>query len=320
MKNLLIAILVASISSSIASSCEYCFLAQHGYIFSMNQTSVFVDTRYQYFSGLTQGTSYNDQARAYFLSAYATIAYASEHWGFTLSAPYVRRIQENTYVGSSSLHFEHIGRQVSSADSSSVERNAVEGIGDMSALMRYAVLHTQDEAFSWLYIQGGFKFPTGAWDARDRYGYLLHPELQAGTGTGDFLFGAAGSYGDFIRSASASVLVGVPVRNSHPYQEGASVNFNATYQGRIFPDDAEDGPMLIGSAGIFGKVAWKDHFSGAVVDASGGYYIFLSGGFTFMPVPGLKLELLAQVPMLIALDGAQLQEQFRIVSGIQLVL
>ncbi|HUI63540.1 MAG TPA: hypothetical protein VL126_01770 [Bacteroidota bacterium] len=320
MKNLLVAVLVAFTMSSIAKACEYCFLAEHGYIFSMNQTSVFVDTRYQYFSGLTQGTSYNDQAQAYFLSAYTTIAYARERWGFTLSVPYVHRIQENTYIGSPSLHFEHIGRQVSSADSTSVERNAVEGIGDMSALMRYAVLHGQGDTFTWLYIQGGFKFPTGAWNARDRFGYLLDPELQAGTGTGDFLVGAAGSYGDFIRSASASVLVGIPVRNSRPYQEGASVNFDATYQGRIFPDDAEDGPMLIGSAGIFGKVAWKDHFSGAFVDASGGYYIFFSGGFTFMPVPGLKLEILMQVPVLIALDGAQLQEQFRIVSGIQVSL
>jgi len=283
----------------------------------MNQTSVFVDSRYQYFSGLTQATSVNNQAQAYFFSAFATLAYGSERWGVNVSIPFVRRVQENTYVGSSSLHFEHVGRHVSAVDSVSVERNTVEGIGDMSALARWAVIHGQGDTFTWLYFQGGFKLPTGAWDARDRYGYLLHPDIQAGTGTGDILLGIAGSRGDFFRSFSLSLLAGVPVHNSHPYQEGASVNFDATYQGRIFPEDAEDGPMLIGSAGLFGKFAARDHFGGLAVDASGGSYVFFSGGFTFMPIPGLRFQVLVQAPLMIALNGAQLEEQFRLVTGIQ---
>jgi hypothetical protein len=48
--------------------------------------------------------------------------------------------------------------------------------------------------------------------------------------------------------------------------------------------------------------------------------MFLSIGLTFIPLPGFNIDLFAQIPMIKNLTGNQLDEQFRLASGIQVSL
>jgi hypothetical protein len=322
MRTFVLAVIICLVlSPDIARSCEYCFISEHGYVFDMNRTLVRLDSRLQLFSGLTNSASLTDDVTTRYLTTNLTVNFASGRWGYTLSLPYVSRTQRNTYVGSPSLHYEHTGRVVSTVDSSSLETQSVAGLGDASAIVRYAVLAESGEKFASVFIQGGVKAATGSINARDAFGYLIHPHLQAGTGTTLALFGASGSYGGVKQSFDITVLAGVPVHVYGPYREPESFNYDATYRFRLYPEDAEDVPMmLIAHAGIIGKVSWKERYNGVYVPDSGGHYMFLSGGLSFIPLPGVNIELFAQLPLIMDLTGNQIYERFRLASGLQVAL
>jgi hypothetical protein len=300
-----------------ATACEYCFIGEHGYVFDINRTLIRFDTRLQSFSGLTNSASPTDDVATQYITSFLTVNYATGRWGYTLAVPFVYRFQRNTFTGTPSLHYEHVGRVVSTVDSSSLESHSVRGIGDASALVRYAVVSISGEKFVSVFLQGGVKMATGSISARDAFGYLLHPHLQVGTGTTLALIGASGSFGGLKQSFDGSVLAGVPVHEYGPFQEAASFNYDATFRFRWFPEDAEDGPMLIQHLGVIGKVSWKERYKGDDIPDSGGHYMFLSIGLTFIPLPGFNIDLFAQIPMIKNLTGNQLDEQFRLASGIQ---
>jgi hypothetical protein len=300
-----------------ATACEYCFISEHGYVFDMNRTLIRFDSRLQSFSGLTNSSSPTDDVSTQYITSWITVNYATGRWGYTLAVPFVYRFQRNTFTGTPSLHYEHVGRVVSTVDSSSLESHSVRGIGDVSTLVRYAVLSLSGEKFASIFLQGGVKMATGSISARDAFGYLLHPHLQIGTGTTLALIGASGSYGGPKQSFSGSVLAGVPVHDYGPYREPTSFNYDATFRFRWFPEDAEDGPMLIQILGVIGQVSSKEQYKGADVLDSGGHYMFLNVGLSFIPLTGFNIDLFAQIPMVKNLAGNQLDEQFRLASGIQ---
>jgi hypothetical protein len=303
-----------------ATACEYCFISEHGYVFDINRTLIRFDTRLQSFSGLTNSASPTDDVSTQYITSFLTVNYATGRWGYTLALPLVYRYQRNTYVGTPSLHYEHIGRVVSTVDSSSLESHSVRGVGDASALLRYAVFSLAGEKFASIFLQGGVKLPTGSINARDAFGFLLHPHLQVGTGTTVALIGTSGSYGGLKQSVSGSVLAGIPVHHFGPFQEATSLNYDATFRFRWFPEDAEDGPMLIQNLGVIGQVSSKEQYKGADILDSGGQYMFLNFGLTFIPLPGFNIELFAQIPMIKNLTGNQLDEQYRLASGVQVSL
>jgi len=320
MKRILVAGLLLFLSKETAGACEYCFISEHGYVFDINRTLIRFDTRLQSFSGLTNSSSLNDDVNTQYVTSFFTLNYATGRWGWTLAVPFVYRFQRNTYVGTPSLHYEHVGRVVSTIDSSSLESNSTRGLGDASALVRYAVLSLSGQKFASVFLQGGVKIPTGSISARDVFGYLIHPHLQAGTGTTVALVGASGSYGGPKQSFDASVLAGVPIHHFGPYREPAALNYDATFRFRWFPDDAEDGPMLIQHFGIIGQASSKERYNGAYVPDSGGSYVFLSAGLSFLPLPGVSFDLFAQIPLIKDLAGNQINEQYRLASGVQVSL
>jgi hypothetical protein len=320
MKKMLLVVIISFIVQDTARPCEYCFISEHGYVFDMNRTLIRFDSRLQSFSGLTNSSSPTDDVSTQYVTTFFTVNYATGRWGYTLAVPFVYRFQRNTFTGTSSLHFQHLGRVVSTIDSSSLESHSVRGIGDATALVRYAVLAVSGEKFASVFLQGGVKMATGSIDARDAFGYLLHPHLQVGTGTTLALIGASGSYGGVKQSFDGSVLAGVPVHTYGPFREAASFNYDGTFRFRWFPEDAEDGPMLIQHLGVIGRVSWKERYRDADIPDSGGHYMFLSIGLSFIPLPGFNIDLFAQIPMIKNLTGNQLDEQFRLASGIQVSL
>lgn len=304
----------------VSRSCEYCFISEHGYVFDLNRTMLRLDSRLQVYSGLTNSSSPLDEVSTKYLTTFLTVNYASGRWGLTFIAPYVYRTQRNTYTGDYSLHYEHVGRVVSTLDSSSIETQTTRGLGDVSALARYAVFLLSGDHFASVFLQGGVKAATGSISVRDAFGYLVHPHLQSGSGTTLALIGASGSYGGLRQSGSVSVLAGLPVHVYGPYREPESFNYEASFRFRNFPEDAEDGPMLITHLGVVGTVSWKERYNGAYIPDSGGHYMFLNAGFSFMPVPGFELDIFGQIPMVKDLAGNQIDEQYRVTSGIQVAL
>jgi len=313
-------IVILAMSHDIARSCEYCFISEHGYVFDLNRTMLRLDSRLQSYSGLTNSSSPLDEVQTRYLTTYLTVNYASGSWGMTFIAPYVYRTQRNTYTGTYSLHYEHVGRVVPPIDSSAIETQTTRGLGDVSVLARYAVFQLSGDHFASIFLQGGAKAATGSISARDAFGYLVHPHLQSGSGTTLALLGASASYGGLKQSGSVSVLTGLPVHVYGPYREPESFNYEASFRFRNFPDDAEDGPMLITQLGVVGTVSWKERYNGIYVPDSGGYYMFLNAGFSFMPVPGFELDVFGQIPMIKDLAGNQIDEQYRLASGIQVIL
>ena len=75
--------------------------------------------------------------------------------------------------------------------------------------------------------------------------------------------------------------------------------------------------MLIQILGVIGQVSSKEQYKGADVLDSGGHYMFLNVGLSFIPLTGFNIDLFAQIPMVKNLAGNQLDEQFRLASGIQ---
>jgi hypothetical protein len=286
----------------------------------MNRTLIRIDSRLQSFSGLTGSSTLTDEVTTKYVSMFLSANYATGRWGFTVSLPFIYRFQRNSFTGTPSLHYQHLNRPVSTVDSSSLESNSVRGIGDGTALVRYAILAESGETFASLFLQGGMKVATGSTSARDASGYLLHPHLQVGTGTTVALVGASGSYGGFKESFDVSVLAGIPVRTSGVFREATSFNYDATFHIRLFPDDAEDGPMLVQNLGVIGRVSGKELYKGTDVLDSGGHYMFFNVGLSFIPVPSFTIELFAQIPMIKDLTGNQLDEQFRLASGMQISL
>jgi hypothetical protein len=232
----------------------------------------------------------------------------------------VYRKQVNTFTGSPSLHYGHVGRQVSTIDSSSLETHTTRGIGDGTALIRYAVVMEAGDTFTSVFLQAGLKAATGRIDRRDAYGYLLHPHLQTGTGTTLLLAGASAFYGSPKQSFGLSILSAVPLSVRGPFRESPSLVYDASFRFRLFPDDAEDGPMLIGNFGVLGKASAKERYKGLDVPDSGGHYMFLSPGLTFGPLPWCTLDAYAQVPLVKDLAGNQLDERFRLAFGLQVTL
>jgi hypothetical protein len=300
-----------------AAGCDYCFISEHGYTFDLNRTMIRLDSRVQVFSGLTNSRTLVDEVNTRYVSTIVTANYASGRWGVTVALPYVYREQVNSFVGSPSLHYEHLGRQVSTVDSSSLEAQTTRGIGDMTAMVRHAVMSKSGDVFASVFIQGGLKLATGDIDARDAYGFLLHPHLQSGTGTTLVLAGVSANYGSTKQSVSLSILSAIPVAVRGRFREPQSLVYDGNFRFRIFPDDAEDGPMLIANLGILGKLSGQERYNGAIVRDSGGHYMFLNGGLTFQPLPWCALEVFAQIPMIKNLTGNQLDEQFRLVSALQ---
>jgi hypothetical protein len=318
MRKLSFLLLALTLAYTQARSCEYCFISEHGYVFDMNRTLIRLDMRLQVFSGLTNSASLTDQVSTRYLSTFLTVNYATGRWGFTAVLPYVYRTQQNSFTGSPSLHYAHIGRVVSAVDSASLESQTGRGLGDVTGLIRYAVFVYSGENFASVFVQGGVKAATGAINARDAFGFLRHPHLQIGTGTTLALFGVSGSYGGVKQSFAVSLLAGMPVQVRGPFRESASVNYDAAFRFRLFPEDAEDGSMLLGQAGVVGSVRGKERYKGVDVTDSGGHYMFLNAGISFMPWPGMSLEASFQVPMIKALVGNQINEQYRFASGIQM--
>ncbi|HEY6951046.1 MAG TPA: hypothetical protein VI758_01495, partial [Bacteroidota bacterium] len=169
-----------------------------------------------------------------------------------------------------------------------------------------------------LSLVGGVKFPTGRTDGRDSQGNLLDAHVQLGTGSADALMGASGFAAIGRTAIILNLLAGLSGKGANGHQFGNTVNYDATVRYGISPDDY-DSPQLFATLSFIGELRGHELQDGVLDANSGGNVMYVSPGLQLFITPALTLELSYQQPVVHSLYGQQLGEDYRFVSGIQIL-
>jgi len=168
-----------------------------------------------------------------------------------------------------------------------------QGFGDVSVMAGYILLDTGDSIHrAWqhtLSVNGGVKLPTGSHKLTNAEGELLHPNLQPGSGTTDFMLSVMYTVRHGAWGFTADALGRLNTANRHTdYQFGNRLSGSAKFfywknLGRI---------TLLPNAGVFmdaaqandGDVDFTEGTGGGIALATGGLDVYMghfSVGFTF---------------------------------------
>lgn len=194
------------------------------------------------------------------------------------------------------------------------------GLGDLVALGSYRFYSSENVDAA---IQAGFKAPTGDTDEADR-GSRLETEFQPGSGSWDFIIGAALSRTHGKIGLHANVLANISSEGSQDTEFGDALFYNVA---AVYPilgetahghDDAETSHAhfkLDAMLEVNGETRWKNDVGGTSEPNSGGTVVYLS--------PGLRLShgkvgafVSAGVPIIDDSKGVQTDIDIRLVGGI----
>ena len=203
--------------------------------------------------------------------------------------------------------------------------DTIQGIGDVSLLYIHDLYKDSEfrtrKRFS---IGVGIKAPTGASDARNKKGDLVHMMMQAGTNTWDALFTANGvlAFGEHDDGGaqwivSPSLFYQANTRNDLGYKVGNRLNYDISTRYRLTSkfnvkldingikseQDSTDGTIDTAS----GKVAYQN-VNGNVLDNvanTGLHSIFLSPGFQWVLDHGYHVSGEYRVPVYQDVNGIQ---------------
>lgn len=185
-----------------------------------------------------------------------------------------------------------------------------DGLGDVVFLGRYAALRdrairTEREVSA----VAGVKFPTGSVQARDSAGARLSAPQQPGSGTTDFIVGAAAYAIRIPFTAYGDVSYKLNTRAAYTFGNLLAVNAGV---GCSVPG----APRLSLSGEVNGEFAARDRSieKGAAgllpngdVDSTGGETVYLTPALQWRPFHALALSLSVQIPVHQNLRGTQLQ-------------
>ena len=219
---------------------------------------------------------------------------------FSIILPYTDRTQ-NTFAD----------------DGSGLVHNENHGLGDMTAIGRYILLNDHKFADTrMLSLNAGVKFPTGSTSARDANGDLLEPDYQLGTGSWNTLLGTSFLLGFENFSIASNMTYAITGHGANNHTYGNNLNYDLTGRYRVYPDDAEDF-SIFGTLGITGEARGHEILNGAIDPNSGGDVTYIAPGIQIFFMPGLSFEASYHFAVINALDGDQLGERYRIMSGVQ---
>lgn len=227
-----------------------------------------------------------------------------------------------------------------------VERGDTEGIGDMSALLQWRFLNNRISGTQ-AALLGGVKAPTGPTKRRDGDGELFEMEFQPGSGSWDFMVGAAISQRAGNLGLHANVLYTFAGDGSQDTNLGDRFQYNLAVSLRVMGGVSTTGAMHLGAmpepmyhgAGRSVKDhvhveaprgpsldlvlelngEWQDYerTAGVKEENSGGNVIYLS--------PGVRLSgdkwstfLSVGIPVVSNLNGVHPESDYRIVSGVSM--
>lgn len=196
------------------------------------------------------------------------------------------------------------------------------GLGDLVALgsYRFFSLENMDAA-----IQVGFKAPTGDTDEADG-GNRLETEFQPGSGSWDFIIGAAFSRSHGKIGVHANVLANITSEGSQNTEFGDALFYNAAVVYPVVGDSPHHHVTAESSHAHFqldamlevnGETRWKNDVGGMSEPNSGGTIVYLSPGFRLSRV-NVGAFISAGIPIIDNSKGVQTDIDFRLVGGVGL--
>ena len=199
------------------------------------------------------------------------------------------------------------------------------GPGDISLLARYNLLadHSYGDTHI-LSVTGGVKFANGATGLADN-GEPADPDMQLGTGTTDFFGGAGYLLGFEDWSLGADLLAGIrgfgAGASGHVY--GDNLNYDVTARYRIYQTEINRpstiAPTIFAALGLRGEWRGYELQDGERINDSGGDVTYFAPGFQIFFTPTISLDATVWVPFIHALNGDQLGETVKVLSGAQIV-
>ncbi len=168
-----------------------------------------------------------------------------------------------------------------------------------------------------LALIGGVKIPTGRDEVRNNVGEPLEPSAAAGTGSWDFAFGAA--YSRFLTprlTLDASALYALRTE-AHDFRLGNRFDAGVALAYR-FTEDIEHYPQVAAFVEANVRHLAKSKDMGESDRNTGGTALFVSPGVRVGFSKSASFTVAPQIPIVQALNGEQLETEFRIITSFNL--
>lgn len=295
------------------AECDFCIASQGISPLEMGHTSIRYDVRYlvlskQYSDGKLVPNDEN--ARETHFTQQATFMFhAIPEFSASVIVPFASRHEEGPM-------------EMAGMDGMTENFNNT-GLGDISLLGRFHLVEDHKVADTRIIAATlGVKLPTGSTNAKNEMGETADAHMQLGTGSTDLLAGANFLLA-FDRFAIGANLLGVlSGKGANGHQFGNNLNYDLNTRYRIYPEEI-DNPSFFATLALTGEWRGMEKQDGELVDgsdggeSSGGNVTYLAPGLQVFFSPQVSFEVSYHIPILHDLNGDQLGETYRIMSGIQ---
>ena len=313
MKRFLLAALAMSAMAEAAASCGSAFCMINTNWNAQGQWTepgARFDLRFEYIdqdqlragnkkAGIGEFARDHDEIRTINRNWFGTFDYTfSNDWGVSATLPVVSRFHHH-------LQNEEDGSQTP-------ETWSFTEIGDARVLGRRQ-WHTENadkQRMDFFGLNFGLKLPTGRTDVANSEGELAERTLQPGTGTSDLLVG--GYFSRVLGSGSswfADLLVQTPLNSHDNFKPGTRSSVDLGYRKNV---DDKLGLML--QLNFLHKA--RDSGSDAEPEDSGGKFLFLSPGVSYMLTQSLQAYGFVQLPLYQYVNGVQLTADWAVAAGL----
>jgi len=301
----------AQMPPCLTSECDFCMCSQGISPLEMGGSAIRYDVRYtelsrEYSNGARVANSTN-MFESYFTNQLSFIYHIADAVTASLIVPYAHK--NESFVNPINSPF------------------AISNTGpvDISLLARYNLIAEHSFGNTRIFsLTGGVKFANGSTSLTDQ-GQPADPDVQLGTGTTDFFAGAGYLLGFENWSLGADLLGGIRGfgggASGHVY--GDNLNYDVTARYRIYQTEVNRpsifSPTVFAALGIRGEWRGYELQDGVRIDNSGGDVTYIAPGIQIFFTPTISLDATVWVPFIHALNGDQLGETVKILSGAQIV-
>ena len=287
--------------------CDYCLASQGISPLEVGSSGLRADFRY-----LTLGTMYQDGKKTENTGRELETHLTQQYSLFHALSP---RFSIGAFLPIAKRHSEELNEE------GNIVTGNEFGLADVSLLLRYKALVAHDiETTSIISLSAGAKLPTGKTNGKDSEGNLLDPHIQLGTGSTDVLVGASGFLAFERVALIANLLGAITTQGANGHEFGNILNYDASIRYRLYPAEFDDETELFATFGVYGELRGRELQDGVPVASSGGNVLFLSPGLQFYPVPSIAIEASFHMPVIHALYGSQLGEDYRVMAGVQFLM
>ncbi|MEP7235765.1 MAG: hypothetical protein ABI778_10770 [Ignavibacteriota bacterium] len=296
----------------LTSHCDYCQCAQGISPLETGATGIRFDVRSLYRNAFYKGAiKQEDETGTYesYLTSQIIVNYRFSESPISVSAaiPFVSRSSHDPQEESINVKGE--------------------GLGDISALLRYQNQWYNGESLIGYSISAGMKFATGSTRSTNSAGEMLDAHIRPGSGTTDVLFGMAGIWALERVGFTAHLGAGIVEGNGAPTEAGMHKfgnyllgEFVARY--RLLPDEASESNFSL-TFGLGGETHARETVDNKDVLSSGETLLYITPGVRCLFSMKLAFDASIEIPIYqyLGWDSAeeeiQLGQAYRIIAGLQ---